>query len=811
MRLGTVGVVLLLLLSATLPSLQAQGEDEPQVTDPEGDATWFGSGSARDFADDQCGVAGELSGAVCAQAPTMPAEVGRTPAPAVFDIVDVRFADDGENLTVDLGIASLDAAFTLPASNFDRLIYEVCWLFADDPCAPGVNLWAIHRNGTLQLDAWLYRPNPDDECGDCALNVDYQIIPGTPGTIRWTVPRAALPATLTEIVEPRAQSRYGSFVQRDTDTGYRAGSEQTGQREGGLSTTARSDVDATAPGTTFTLAPRLHAADPVRDTVTTWQDADDDAPAGRPDMQILSVDYLEAEKTFTLATRVAQVDDVPSDHHLLANVGTTTGIYVVAGYAAQGGVRTEYSGFCVPECEPYPEAQLRKPAVIEIVAGAPGWINVTFSRSDLGSPGVGDMLNGAYVGLLESDAVQWDARGGARAGWWDSLGGDFLWDVPPFWFRLGEPRQTDERDGVIVEDVLGDVSADVDLLATGTNVAAFDVTGIRAAGSAPGEMFIELGIADLSSVGVPTGYDAVLYAVALQLEEAAVMVGYYQSKDGTNKEFFCAPDTTVLAQPRGDPNQVIWEPIRGLLAIARGRAGAAAGGSTPGSITFVVPYSCLGNRPPGDISAETLAGGAYLMRTGAQTSVSALDEAASEGAVVVPAGVVVVPPVPWYVQPFGVSNFWDITGIVLAVIIALVGLVAVARKRNALKRYLAEIDQILAAHAADARPRETALHALRDRLKRDLLRNRITDGHFVIVEGRIDKLLAGARVETLAQTFDDLPHGLLNLLQDLLADGKMAEDDFAVFDAQLAKTRLTSEAKADVRERARAWVREDAA
>lgn len=798
-----------------IPAAPAQDAPVPQVTDPVGDARWFTTAHARTvFVNGACYAAGDASATVCGQVPPAP-DAGGVEAPPALDIVHARFEADAETLFVEIALASLDHDFVASGTDDEVLLYFACWTVGDADCRDGVSLLVTRVNGTVAFDASVQNLGPECEpVAGCWWGIETEIVPGTPGFIRMRVPRATLDPATVVLEAPRVIAAYALTPGGYRGTGYELRALDF-QLNGISFPYAFGMTDTAGPGNAFALPPPARAFTPGRDSEPTRRDPAGDVPAAdRPDLDILNMTYIEDERTVTVALEVSRVDEVPLDHHLYMTLQPTTGAAIVAGYTATGGARTPYSGICESACGPNPRTSLKKPVDIEAVPGAPGWINLTFARSDLGRPGYGDSMGWAYVALLLPEAIAQQGPPDSRAESMQIFLGDYVYTPPPWWFQLGEARvDPSESSDFHLEDPVGDTDSTdplVTALAATKSLSAFDITSLTMDTLPEGELRVELGVEDLSSVSPPTGFTAVLYATAISTEQGTFMIGYYDDRD--RREFFCAPDTAVLTKPERDPTEVIWQTIPGLLSVARDRGQGAGGGSAPGSLIFLAPYSCVLEEAGDVVEAEAIAAGTFLVQsTDAEgISVQPVDTLASEGAVTL-AATQVAPP-PWYAEPFGIENFWDITGIASAALLSLLGLLALRRKQGALRRYLHEIEHVLATHAHDARAREAALLDIQTRLKRDLLKSRITEAHYVIVERRLDQHLGKVRVQALADAFGDLPHRLLLTLQDAMRDGVMDPEDWRLFRTHLAgESHLTADARVGIERRVQAWVRTHAA
>lgn len=161
-------------------------------------------------------------------------------------------------------------------------------------------------------------------------------------------------------------------------------------------------------------------------------------------------------------------------------------------------------------------------------------------------------------------------------------------------------------------------------------------------------------------------------------------------------------------------------------------------------------------------------------------------------------------------DPFGIPEFWNIAGIVVGVGGAVGGAALVARKRTALRRYLLQIDAIDREYERHPGARERALLVVERRLKEDLLRGRILDAHYAIVQRNIEQSLTKARSRSLMEGFADLPASIQMTLRVLVQDGMIDADKLHVLRAQLdADASLTPTARAEILRRVESWARDE--
>lgn len=771
-------------------------------------------------------------------APEVGSAGGRA-APPALEALGASLQETAEHLVVELWLAGLDESFAGAVSQdgTSGAIYTVCWTTGGSPCSERVRLGAMPSAAGPHATA--YHERAAEGCNDhdrCVWGVEHEVVPGAPGAIRWLVPRAILAnaAPGTSLGEPRflvesyfAPSGRATWPAED-GVGYGVRAPAPQPTDGGVPSGAfgytsnyRSVVDASEPGAPL----RLEQASAVQLPPSTArsEDAVGDVVGGpRPDLDLQALTILETQSTLTFAVQVATVESTPPDHELIAGFALPSGRYYTWGFVAEEGIRTPYATVCaVPRCgsSAHPEVS-HLPIGLTVRDGSPGWVNATFLRSSLEGADRDAVLNSIELILYDYDQTTTrDARaGGASATFVRSGATDVLAYGKPWRFTT-DLVETMTASGVRVPDPVGDVAAS--LFVQSGRSGQFDITYLEAEGVSPTESRVTLAFRDLSSVEVPDGAKSLFYGVGIELEDGRTfMAGFHRERDtGTvpgRQTFLCAQDTLLLSPAKRDPAAVVWTVISGALT---GGAGVDVSGTgTAGAVTLFIPHTCFGETTPGPLFVRRMTGGAYVVLDNAQgddlqqagmTGPQELDLVQHEEPTVLTASALAPQP-PWFAEPFGIEGFWDMLGVVGAISVSGIGVLAVRRRRRLLNRYLAELDALSALQKSDPRACEQRLLELRHRLRTDLMRNRIEHGHYAIVERNVEETLARVRVVTLADAFGDLPHRLLRRLEELLVDGRLSAEDHAVFCGMLAQTGLTAEAKARVEEKLQRWVVQDA-
>jgi outer membrane protein assembly factor BamB len=139
------------------------------------------------------------------------------------------------------------------------------------------------------------------------------------------------------------------------------------------------------------------------------------------------------------------------------------------------------------------------------------------------------------------------------------------------------------------------------------------------------------------------------------------------------------------------------------------------------------------------------------------------------------------------------------------------GLARIERRRRVLRRELASLDD----SRAQLADRPLALDRLfRDRRLRAhalLLAGKLDEAQYGVLRARIDELAAAARERLIDERLRFLPHGLVQSLHEVLADGKVTRLERDHFLAAIEREALlTSEQKAEARRAVEAWFESDA-
>ncbi len=642
-------------------------------------------------------------------------------------------------------------------------------------------------------------PNCDVGCNQwwyCLYAVSWEVEFGAPATLRVFLPRQALAGTSEgtrlDWVSAATWTSENPLGNSRTTVGY-------GGLAGGDSKHIRPGVndfyvDEARGETGYVIKTQAAAGYPNRNDTGERTKL---GPTRDPEMDLLDIWAEETSTDLALVARVADVKEVPVDHVHQVVFSLPGGQLYEVGYNARDGIRYPWAGY--PTDWQYTD-WVSIPIDVEITAGAPGEIRLVLSRSDLQAFRPGEQMGLHYADMIHAveQTAGTDPHVSAyRFEYADQVTADAHW--------FGLEHESDVRPGSItgVKDPTGDVRAPT-FLVDERDHPQLDLVGVELQAIRSDLTRLSLAIDDPDRVAIPAGYDAILYAAAARTADGDFMFGYL--RDGTGHSAFCSTDTAVFQDPPRDPRDSVLYPLQ---------AGPPGANSSGAAITFFVPHACLGQTNPGPVWADELAAASFLIeapvagaatvhRTDAVPSHEGMAfglDPASTSSENVPAGGTA-----WLASPFGFGAFWDISGVVLALLLALGGWLLVARRRRRLHALLSQLDAAEDIEPASAR--EAAIREVGHEAKTGLRRGKLRESHYAIVMTHVDEALARVRAGIIHHEFGGLPYDVVASIQDVLSDGVITPREQRIVTQMVQAAAVTDAQKKRLVARVASWVQE---
>ncbi len=123
--------------------------------------------------------------------------------------------------------------------------------------------------------------------------------------------------------------------------------------------------------------------------------------------------------------------------------------------------------------------------------------------------------------------------------------------------------------------------------------------------------------------------------------------------------------------------------------------------------------------------------------------------------------------------------------------------------RRKLRDYLDRLRSTVA--IKDLNARETGLGELRAALQADLVKGQIPDGHFIIAMEHLDEAVKDTRIESIEETFRELPFHIVEVLQDVLEDGRIDQEEITLVEDLLAREDIPTSDRDQVLARLGRW------
>ncbi len=717
---------------------------------------------------------------------------GTGTADATMDLLGLEFASDDDALRIHVELAEVHAQLDGLAdqSQGDVVTIQVNWDGAGGDSVASARAFIFGPADSVR--AMLYTDH--GECPIfCMHPVGFTFEPGAPGKVTFHIPWDYLTDDLLEVEDPQGLVSVVRGVNEGRGLHAGIGGAATpgsywliNHRDWGMhfyDWTSRP-----SPGALIRGAGGYEAESTgVLDAVVAF------GPEQVPGVDIGIVEAVPAADALYLAI---EAPGFPTARHEV-NINTQIIWNERIAYATVSGYDGDYRGMlniCTVGSGGCEWTADRLPATLDgdrLLFSVP--------RSSLGNPGDGDVLHSVAVFSTAFDEFE-TGSGAVSANSRSIVGGDFAYvrpvvmDSPPAPFVAARLHHWTDPTGDVDAGVVNAIVTQ----AASSNLQHLDLTSAAVSPRLDG-FEVQLGLDDLSGgLTVPTGYDAMAYVMAFDAPTGSHMAAVVKERDALPQSF-CAVDNLVFADAPGDPRDLLRIEIESVISSGTPND-AAPGGAAQGTSSHLILYPVPECFPDGVIDASDIKAATVLFRNEGTGWVGVMaDEVSGEPVTLT----MLTESTSVWATPFGLESFWDITGVAAAVLFALVGLLAVRLRRRVLTRYLSRVKQAEA--NPDSAMREQLLAEIRADLHQSLARGRIAEGHFVVVENALERPLAQARLETLADDFHELPYRLLQRLHTMLHDGVLGPSDKARFLALLEDVDMTQDARQRVARKIAHW------
>lgn len=151
---------------------------------------------------------------------------------------------------------------------------------------------------------------------------------------------------------------------------------------------------------------------------------------------------------------------------------------------------------------------------------------------------------------------------------------------------------------------------------------------------------------------------------------------------------------------------------------------------------------------------------------------------------------------------------WEMLGVILAVIGALVGWLISRRVRGKTAKYMSEIDRVYRSSNTSTNKCEAKLVGIRDQIEDDFKKGKINDQSLALLESRIDKYTRELRSGIVDRT-TGIPTDLNKKIKHMLSDGVITKEEYAHFEEIVKKENMGASDKEEIRNLMKKWKDED--
>lgn len=151
---------------------------------------------------------------------------------------------------------------------------------------------------------------------------------------------------------------------------------------------------------------------------------------------------------------------------------------------------------------------------------------------------------------------------------------------------------------------------------------------------------------------------------------------------------------------------------------------------------------------------------------------------------------------------------WEMFGVILAVIGAIIGWLISRRIRGKTAKYMSEIDGVYRSYNKNANKCEAELANLREQIENDFKKGKINDQSLAILDARIEKYAQQLRSDIVDKRAE-LPDDLKKKIKNMLSDGIITKEEYNHFKNIMGKSQMDAKDKEEINRIMKKWKDED--
>ncbi|UCF08204.1 MAG: right-handed parallel beta-helix repeat-containing protein [Thermoplasmata archaeon] len=146
---------------------------------------------------------------------------------------------------------------------------------------------------------------------------------------------------------------------------------------------------------------------------------------------------------------------------------------------------------------------------------------------------------------------------------------------------------------------------------------------------------------------------------------------------------------------------------------------------------------------------------------------------------------------------------------VVAILLAVIGLLRVRRKKNRMKEHMMEMDRVME-EEEDPSAVDDKLEEFEQQIREEFSQGKLEDLHFLLLQEVIASKRGAVRKAVVTRKFGRLPEGVIKDLDEMLKDGKISKEEYGTFMSTISKSEtLSPQEKEELSKMIAKWEEED--